>query len=791
VVSEETKKIALFLCDCGKTLETNLDYMRIQDHFTNHKDVFKLLLYQDLCFDERLDEITRVIKDEQVDWSIIAACTPQVIEMPIKNKLKAGGLKPNLEIVNIREHCAWVHSNRENATEKAIMLIEGAISKSKLAISVERKEDNFQKHVTVLGGGVAGLSIASDLCNLGFRVSIIEKGPRLGGHVFQLEKVVPFNKRGKDVILDCMSNLEGKEVDYKLNTRVNWIEGGIGDFRLNIQKQPTYISTDCDFCGKCIEVCPITMDDPLNEGLSKIKVIDRSVGAPFGETMRIYREMCPNGCDFCESICPKKAINLSKQISEETLRTSLIVFSTGYELYRPDETSIFQPGKNSDIITQLQLARLLDPDGPTKGRVLKPSSGDAAKRILMIQCVGSRDVRHAEYCSKYCCSTAIRHAMVIKEQVPESVICLSYIDIRTPFLDEELYREAREMGIEFIRGKIGNIRKEANQFITEVVDTVLARQINFESDMIVLSTAMLPGKIPPEISEILDLKLKDNGFVQEYYPKLKLTETNKIGIYCCGAASGPKLVPESIAEAHSVAVSIVKDYASEKLIREQAISIVDEELCNGCELCVRLCPFKIPILIEKEGREIAYIDQNQCQGCGTCVSLCPTNAVQLESLQRDQLFAQIKGTLADAATTDDPIILGFVCEECAYATIDFTGMLRKTYSESTRFIRLPCVGRLSILDILTAFEYGADMILIFGCEEEKCHYLEGNTRTKIIVDVVNELLEGIGWQPERIKMYGLFSADSNKFIAAVEDALEDYTRIGHSSSRLKLLKGSS
>ncbi|HUX98887.1 MAG TPA: hydrogenase iron-sulfur subunit [Candidatus Deferrimicrobium sp.] len=786
-MSDPNIRIALFLCNCGETLEKSIDYSKIQDHFKNSKDIVQSFYYHNLCFEERLSEIVELYRKGTFEWFIIAACTPQIIEMVIKNKLQVNKLNLNFEIVNLREQCAWVHQNKEKATEKAILLIQAAVSKVKEACSISKKQVIYRKHVTIIGGGIAGLNAALDMSDLGFEVLILEKNPWIGGHVIQLENVSPYNKRGKELLLDFLKILQGKPIEYKLNTKVNWIEGGVGNFKIHIQRSPKYINLNCNNCEKCIDICPITLADPINEGLSEIKAIYKTPGAPFGDSFIINREKCLSNCRLCEEICPETAINLSSNEIHEVIETSFIVFSTGYELYRPEKGSLYQMEKTSDIITQIQLARMLDRDGPTCGKVIRPSTGEVAKRILMIQCVGSRDIRNAEYCSKYCCSSAIRHALDIKERNPECQIYISYIDIRTPFLDEELYRKARELGVEFIRGKIGNIYIESTQFVTELVDTILARQINFESDIIVLSTAMLPSKISPEILEISHLKVTEYGFIQQYYPKLKLTETNKVGIYICGAVAGPKLIPECIADAHSVAVSIEKEYPNGTFLKEAPISIINDDLCNGCELCVRLCPFKIPILIEKNEKKIAFIDQNQCKGCGTCVSLCPTNAVQLESLQRDQLFAQIKGLLTDAVYNEDPIILGFVCEECAYATIDYAGMLRKSYSENVRFIRLPCVGRLSILDLLTAFEYGADLILILGCEEEKCHYLEGNYRAKLLTEILTELLDAIGWESDRIAIHGLFSADVDKFIDILQECLKSFERIGHSPMRLKML----
>ncbi len=785
-MSAQNLKIALIVCNCGGSLESSLDYVKIQRQFEEKEQIIKIFNFNDFCFEARLNEFVEIVQSGSYDRYVIAACTPQIIEMPIKNILKARNLDVNFEIVNIREQCAWVHRNKEKATQKAIILIKAAIAKLSQAISIPKKEVFFSKHITIVGGGISGLQLATDFCEIGFDVLIIEKNPWIGGHLVQLQNVMPFNLSGKKIILNYLKNLEGKKVEFKLKTEIKWIAGSFGDFSIRIQQVRSYINNNCDQCKKCIEICPVSSPNPINEGLSTIKAIDKIIEPPFCDSIIINREKCLPNCTLCEEICPTNAIALSQETIEETIKTSFLVFATGYELYQPEKRSVYPLEKTANILTQLQLARMLDSEGPTQGKVIQPSTGKVPKRILMIQCVGSREIGKAEYCSKYCCSTAIRQAIEIKQRIQECEICISYIDIRTPFLDEELYREARELGIDFVRGKMGNIYIESESLITELIDTILAKQINYESDIIVLSTAMLPTRIPPQLSEIINLKIKANGFIQEYYEKLKQTDTNRIGIYSCGTAMGPKLVPECISDAHAIAISIMKEYPTENYIKESAISVVNEDLCNGCELCIQICPFRIPRMIEKNEKNIATIDQKQCKGCGTCVSLCPTNAVQLESLQRDQLFAQIRSILADAPDNDDPIILGFVCEECAYATIDFAGMLRKSYSENVRLIRLPCVGRISALDILTAFEFGADLILIFGCEAGKCHYLEGNTKTKLMVEIVKDILEAIGWEPERIKMFGLFSADVHIFLESIEEALNTFQKVGHSNARLKL-----
>lgn len=220
-MSEQNIKLAVILCNCGESLESKLNYTKIQDYFKNKTPKLDFFVYKDLCFQERLNQITEIFKQKTYDWFIIAACTPQIIEMVIKNKLYSENLKPNFEIVNIREQCGWVHQNKEKATEKAIMLIQGAISKLQNAVDISRKEANFPMHVTVIGGGISGLSVALDLCGFGFSVTIIEKNPQIGGHVLLLEKVSTFNQSGKEIIQSYLESLEGKNIEFKLNTRVS------------------------------------------------------------------------------------------------------------------------------------------------------------------------------------------------------------------------------------------------------------------------------------------------------------------------------------------------------------------------------------------------------------------------------------------------------------------------------------------------------------------------------------------------------------------------------------------
>ncbi|MFX1452082.1 MAG: hydrogenase iron-sulfur subunit [Promethearchaeota archaeon] len=467
---------------------------------------------------------------------------------------------------------------------------------------------------------------------------------------------------------------------------------------------------------------------------------------------------------------------------EQIIDTSAIVIATGHKVFQPNNMMQYKYGKSPDIITLYELSKILNNNSSPKHEFSRLSDKKPVKNILMIQCVGSRDVNNCEYCSKYCCTSAIDHAIEIKKKFKDINITINYFDIRTPFEQEALYREARELGIDFFRGKIGEIDIDTNnQLVTHAMDTIIGNLVELNSDLVVLSTALMPNLDNLQLFDFLNLEYRNGGFIKEYYDKLKKLETKRKGIYVCGTVSGPKTIPQCIYEAHAVSLKIFQEIGDGEITKNLTITTIDEDLCNGCELCARICPFNIPIMKEVEGELKAEIDPFSCKGCGICTSICPTGAAQLQTNLRDQLIIQIKTILKDIKETKEPIILGFVCDECGYATIDAAGILNLPYSEKVRFIRLPCIGRLSLLDIFTAFAEGASGVLLIGCAKERCHYLKGNSKTEIEVAITKEILKEIGWEPERIEYYGMFHAEPEKFLTAVKEMVEIINKLGSTS----------
>lgn len=234
-----------------------------------------------------------------------------------------------------------------------------------------------------------------------------------------------------------------------------------------------------------------------------------------------------------------------------------IIVATGFDEYNPAQKTEYGYGRYGNVITQFQLARLLDIDGPTKGNLVRPTDGKEPRSIAMIQCVGSRDENAKRYCSSVCCMYALKHAQIIKEMVlPDAEIYINYIDMRTTGKGfEEYYKRTREIGVNFIQGRPAEVIEdtETQNLILRVEDPHIGALLRLEVDLVVLSCATVPSEGTEHLAELLRVNLDENGFFKEVHPKLRPVETNVRGIYVCGSAQGPKDIPDSIVQAKAAA----------------------------------------------------------------------------------------------------------------------------------------------------------------------------------------------------------------------------------------------
>lgn len=323
----------------------------------------------------------------------------------------------------------------------------------------------------------------------------------------------------------------------------------------------------------------------------------------------------------------------------EIITSGAVIIATGAEEYRGAD---FLRGSDPRVITQREFQRAMALNDPILRNV---------RKIVMIQCVGSRSVEHP-YCSRICCTTAVANAICYKEMCPDSQITILYRDIRTFGVKELLYAEARSMGVRFLRfdenrppvviAEREPERLGTGTFRVRYDDPLLRRAIWIPADLIVLSTGVVPSEENLKLSRIFKLSLDPDGFLLEAHLKLRPIDTATPGIFICGLAQGPKFLEECIAQAKGAASRATVFLRQKFITIGGAISVVDPEKCSRCLTCVRTCPYGAPSIVEQNGHSTAYIDPAVCQGCGACVAVCPGKAIELKLYTDEQIKAKVQ-----------------------------------------------------------------------------------------------------------------------------------------------------
>jgi heterodisulfide reductase subunit A len=560
------------------------------------------------------------------------------------------------------------------------------------------------------------------------------------------------------------------------------VEGFVGNFKVKIRKNPRFvIAEDCTGCGECRDACPIEFPNEWDENLG----VRNAISVPFDQAVplvyTINRDYCIE-CFKCVDACgARQAINFEQEPEEVELEVGTILVSTGFDVYKPYDDSRYGYSRFDNVITAMEFERLILAAGPTGGKVVRASDGEKPHSVAFIQCVGSRDVNKYEYCSGFCCMYALKNAVLLKEKYRDDVeVYIFYIDMRTHFKGyEEFYRRARELGVNFIRGRISQINEvpETKNLLIRAEDMMLGDPLELEAELVVLSTAAIPSKGTDEVARILSITRGADGFFMESHPKLKPLDTSVDGIFLAGACQGPKDIPYSVSQGSGAAARAATVLSQPTWKIEPIIADIDPSKCRNvrvkCALCVSKCPYgaiKAP-----EGKS-ASVTAAMCHGCGTCVAECPSDAITQLHFTDVQILAQIRAALEDNA---EGKILGFLCNWCSYAGADLAGTSRFEYPPTMRAIRVMCSGRVDRDFVLEAFRQGAGMVLVGACHLPfDCHYISGNYKMKDRMDALARMFEKLGLSPERFRVEYVSAAEGVKFAAIMREMTEQLEALG-------------
>lgn len=723
------EKIGVWVCECGGNIGDIVETQRIVDAISDEVSYAQVERY--LCSKPSVDGIKKAVEDKGLDRVILACCTPKMHRANFLANLEEKGLNPAyLEMVNIREQCSWVHKNdHEGATIQALDLIRGAIARSRESTALESQKMKVTPEVLVIGGGVAGITTSLRLSEYGMKVHLVERRPSIGGHMIQYPKVFPTLDCSQCILTPKMSDVsQSRNIDLITYSEVKEIKGVPGDFTAKIWVKPRGVDPEkCIGCGACNAVCPGKGPDEYNEGLATRKAIYRPFPQAVPSVYTIDYDSCLK-CHACERACPAQAIDVDDPGKEMELKIGAIVLATGFELYDLSGLPQYGYGLYPNVVTSLEMERILDVNGPTGSQIIVPKTGKEVKTITYVLCAGSRDTEVGRpYCSRVCCLYSLKQAQLLRDRGLD--VNIHYIDIRSPGRRyEEFYRTTQEKGAMFIKGKVTEIVPNGDQVLVRSEDMMLNKMIEYNSDLVVLAPPITTTEDTLKLAEELRVPIDEDQFVLERHPKLDPMSTKRDGIYAAGVVIGPKDIQSSTAEAEGAAMKVVNFLREDRILEPNKAFLADPEACTGCEECVKICPERA---ISMENQK-PVINGITCSGCGACIPSCPENALDQHGLTDDQLKSNIKGILEKSES--ELKILAFVEKEVAYTAVDLAGLARLTYPSSLRIIPLPSIARLKKEHVLYAFAHGADGVMMLEAPEHEGPYGKAHVISEERVD---------------------------------------------------------
>jgi len=428
-----------------------------------------------------------------------------------------------------------------------------------------------------------------------------------------------------------------------------------------------YMETNdvCMTCGACAYICPtsrftikkverISGNKPesipaeFNQGMMSRSVISIPFPQAVPKIPVIDREKCvyfqTGECQTCEIFCEPGAIDYDQEDEILDLDIGAIVVATGFDLFDPKNKPEYGYGKYSNVMTGIEFERLVSASGPTEGHV--EINGKEPKRVVFVQCVGSRDREGHEYCSRVCCMYTAKHAHLVGEKVPGADITVFYTDVRAFGKGfEEFYVRVQGEGVNYRRRELDDPIEVIQKDDGETLVVKAKGHPDIEADLVVLATAIEPRTDAAATMNILNITQSGDGFMLEAHPKLRPVDTATEGVFLAGCCQAPKDIPDTVAQASGAAAGACGILSKDKLEIEPLTSYVTESLCRGCGFCVEVCPYDA-IALEEVNQfghivQVAKVNDALCKGCGSCAGVCLSGAIQVKGYNDKQIHAAI------------------------------------------------------------------------------------------------------------------------------------------------------
>ncbi|MBW1679645.1 MAG: CoB--CoM heterodisulfide reductase iron-sulfur subunit A family protein [Deltaproteobacteria bacterium] len=409
------------------------------------------------------------------------------------------------------------------------------------------------KSILVVGGGISGITAAVEAAEVGYNVCLVEKNAYLGGRVAQNNQYFP-----KLCPPSC-----GLEINFrriKNNSRIKLftlaeveeISGEEGAYAVKIKINPRYVNENCTACGDCAEVCSTEIPNEFNYGMDKVKGAYLPNEFAFPMRYVISPEIIgTEDARKCKDACKYNAVDLEMQPETINIKVGSVIWATGWQPFDPGKVEYYGFNKHKNVITNVMMERLASQNGPTRGKIVRPSDDKEIESIAFVQCAGSRDENYLPFCSSVCCLASLKHATYVRDQYPEAKIYIFYIDIRALGRYEEFYvNVSNDDKVFLIKGKVAEIIEDPGTgALTVTAEDQMSGKLTKETvDMVVLATGMVPTTV--DIKVPADVTYDENGFI--------VPDDNKRGIYGTGCVKRPMDVASSVQSATAAALKAIQ-----------------------------------------------------------------------------------------------------------------------------------------------------------------------------------------------------------------------------------------
>lgn len=408
--------------------------------------------------------------------------------------------------------------------------------------------------ILVVGGGFSGITAALEAAEMGYEVILVEKNPYLGGRVAQLNQYFPKlcpPSCGLEIQFQRIRN--NPKVKVLTMAEITKVSGQAGNFDVTVAIKPRYVNEKCTGCNACTEAAETLVDCEFDFGMGKRKVAFRPNLFSFPMRYVFEKGRCSEAeAKKIEASCVYGAIDLADQERTQVFKVGAIVEATGWKPYDMSKLTNLGAGKLKNVISNMQMERLCAPNGPTGGLLLRPSDKAAPKRIAFVQCAGSRDENHLNYCSYICCMASLKQATYIRERVPEALVTIYYIDLRTPGRYQKfLEKVSADPKLSLVKGKVAELTESASGKVLATVEDVESGIKNIEEfDLVVLATGMQPSTAGEAVA--LNAPRDEEGF---------FIGSDGTGVIATGCAKLPLDVMRSAQAATGAALKAIQTVA--------------------------------------------------------------------------------------------------------------------------------------------------------------------------------------------------------------------------------------